>query len=158
MRTRGDVACVTKRHHVLGHTWQDFWYGVVQSVVSFAITGAIAFIAVRRLKLSERAMQVRPKDAVTVGVVHLADLRHSALASTLFKQTDAVSSNGDAEKFVAALKGMRLMSPRGPIMIDPETRDIVQTVYIRRVERVDGLLYNIEFDKYPDVKDPGKQS
>jgi len=74
MRTRGDVACVTKRHHVLGHTWQDFWYGVVQSVVSFAITGAIAFIAVRRLKLSERAMQVRPKDAVTVGVVLVAIL------------------------------------------------------------------------------------
>ena len=62
----------------------------------------------------------------------------------------------EVEKFVAALKGMKLMSPRGPIMIDPETRDIVQTVYIRRVERVGGLLYNIEFDKYPDVKDPGK--
>ena len=45
----------------------------------------------------------------------------------------------------------------GPaFMIDPETRDIVQTVYIRRVEKVDGQLYNIEFDKFPDVKDPGK--
>ena len=54
-------------------------------------------------------------------------------------------------------QGNALTSPRGPIMIDPETRDIVQTVYIRRVEKVDGLLYNIEFDKYPDVKDPGKQ-
>jgi branched-chain amino acid transport system substrate-binding protein len=53
---------------------------------------------------------------------------------------------------------MRLTSPRGAITIDPDTRDIVQTVYIRRVERVDGLLYNIEFDKYPDVKDPGKPS
>ena len=58
----------------------------------------------------------------------------------------------------AALKGMRLTSPRGPIMIDPDTRDIVQTVYIRRVDKVDGLLYNVEFDKYPDVKDPGKQN
>jgi len=62
----------------------------------------------------------------------------------------------EPEAFVAALKGMKLMSPRGPIMIDPETRDIVQTVYIRRVEKVDGILYNIEFDKFPDVKDPGK--
>ena len=44
------------------------------------------------------------------------------------------------------------------IMIDPETRDIVQTVYIRRVEKIDGLLYNVEFDRYPDVKDPGKQN
>lgn len=63
----------------------------------------------------------------------------------------------EPDRIIAALKGMKLMSPRGPIMIDPETRDIVQTVYIRRVEKVDGLLYNIEFDKYPDVKDPGKQ-
>jgi branched-chain amino acid transport system substrate-binding protein len=62
----------------------------------------------------------------------------------------------EPEAFVGALKGMKLMSPRGPIMIDPETRDIVQTVYIRRVEKIDGILYNIEFDKFPDVKDPGK--
>ena len=46
----------------------------------------------------------------------------------------------DGEFVVAAMKGMACMSPRGPIMIDPETRDIVQTVYIRRVEKVDGLL------------------
>jgi branched-chain amino acid transport system substrate-binding protein len=52
---------------------------------------------------------------------------------------------------------MKINSPRGPIMIDPDTRDIVQTVYIRRVEKIDGILYNVEFDKYPDVKDPGKQ-
>jgi branched-chain amino acid transport system substrate-binding protein len=78
----------------------------------------------------------------------------AAIAEALKKTGGSV----DGEKFVAALKGMRMMSPRGPIAIDPETRDIVQTVYIRRVERVDGLLYNIEFDKYPDVKDPGKQS
>ena len=64
----------------------------------------------------------------------------------------------DPEKFIAAMKGMRLACPRGPIMIDPETRDIVQTVHIRRVEKVDGILYNIEFDKFPDVKDPGKQN
>ena len=62
----------------------------------------------------------------------------------------------DGESLITAAKGMKWESPRGPISIDPETRDIVQTVYIRRVERVDGLLYNIEFDKYPDVKDPGK--
>ena len=51
---------------------------------------------------------------------------------------------------------MKLNSPRGPIMIDPETRDIVQTVYIRRVEKINGALYNVEFDKFPDQKDPGK--
>jgi len=78
----------------------------------------------------------------------------AAIAEALKKTGGSV----DAEKFLAALKGMRLTSPRGPIMIDPDTRDIVQTVYIRRVDKVDGLLYNVEFDKYPDVKDPGKQS
>jgi branched-chain amino acid transport system substrate-binding protein len=76
----------------------------------------------------------------------------AAIAEALKKTGGSV----EPERFIAALKGMKLMSPRGPIMIDPETRDIVQTVYIRRVEKIDGLLYNIEFDKYPDVKDPGK--
>jgi branched-chain amino acid transport system substrate-binding protein len=51
---------------------------------------------------------------------------------------------------------MKWMSPRGPVRIDPETRDIVQTVYIRKVERVGGKLQNVEFDSMPDFKDPGK--
>ena len=76
----------------------------------------------------------------------------AAIAEALKK----TGGSTDPEAFVGALKGMKLMSPRGPIMIDPETRDIVQTVYIRRVEKIDGILYNIEFDKFPDVKDPGK--
>ena len=76
----------------------------------------------------------------------------AAIAEALKK----TGGSTEPEAFLAALKGMKLLSPRGPIMIDPETRDIVQTVYIRRVEKVDGILYNIEFDKFPDVKDPGK--
>jgi branched-chain amino acid transport system substrate-binding protein len=59
----------------------------------------------------------------------------------------------DGDKAMAILKGMKLNSPRGPIMIDPQTRDIVQTVYIRRVEKVDGELANVEFDKLDNVKD-----
>ena len=76
----------------------------------------------------------------------------AAIAEALKK----TGGSTDPDQFVAALKGMKLASPRGPIMIDPDTRDIVQTVYIRRVEKIDGLLYNVEFDKFPDVKDPGK--
>jgi branched-chain amino acid transport system substrate-binding protein len=76
----------------------------------------------------------------------------AAIAEALKK----TGGSTDPEAFLGALKGMKLMSPRGTIMIDPETRDIVQTVYIRRVEKIDGILYNIEFDKFPDVKDPGK--
>jgi branched-chain amino acid transport system substrate-binding protein len=76
----------------------------------------------------------------------------AAIAEALKK----TGGSTDPDRFVSAIKGMKLMSPRGPIMVDPETRDIVQTVYIRRVEKIDGILYNVEFDKFPDVKDPGK--
>ena len=62
----------------------------------------------------------------------------------------------DGTKLIEAMKGMAWMSPRGPISIDPQTRDIVQNVYIRKVERKDGQLYNIEFETVPAVKDPVK--
>jgi len=64
------------------------------------------------------------------------------------------NANGDA--LLAAMKGMAWESPRGPISIDPETRDIIQNVYVRKVEKVDGELYNVEFEIFPNVKDPGK--
>jgi branched-chain amino acid transport system substrate-binding protein len=67
-----------------------------------------------------------------------------------------LGSRIDGDRAMEILKGLKLMSPRGPIAIDPETRDIVQTVYIRRVEKIGGEYYNVEFDRYPDVKDPGK--
>jgi branched-chain amino acid transport system substrate-binding protein len=76
----------------------------------------------------------------------------AAIAEALKK----TQGSTDADKLLSAFKGMRLMSPRGPIMIDPETRDIVQTVYIRRVEKLNGILHNVEFDKFPEVRDPGK--
>jgi branched-chain amino acid transport system substrate-binding protein len=66
------------------------------------------------------------------------------------------NANGDA--LIAAMKGMTWESPRGTITVDPETRDLVQDVYIRRVELVDGELYNVEFDKYEAVRDPGKNA
>lgn len=59
-------------------------------------------------------------------------------------------------KVMEALKGLKFESPRGPIEIDAETRDIVQTVYIRRTEKVDGQLINKEFDQVDRVKDPAK--
>lgn len=68
-------------------------------------------------------------------------------------------TGGDAtgDKFIAAAKGDAWTSPRGPISIDPATRDIVQNVYIRKVEKVGGKLQNVEFDHVADFKDPGKQ-
>jgi branched-chain amino acid transport system substrate-binding protein len=60
------------------------------------------------------------------------------------------------EALVEAMKGLSWTSPRGPVSIDPETRDIVQNVYIREVKEVDGHLYNVEFDRLENVKDPAK--
>ena len=90
---------------------------------------------------------LRP-DHVGVAVYDCMHLIYEALKKT------GGDTNGDA--LIAAMKGAAWESPRGPIAIDPDTRDIVQDVYIRRVERVGGELYNVEFDKFAAVKDPGK--
>jgi branched-chain amino acid transport system substrate-binding protein len=63
----------------------------------------------------------------------------------------------DADKAMEVIRGWKTQSPRGPISIDPETRDIVQTIYLRKVEKRNGELWNVEFDKFDAVKDPGKQ-
>ena len=62
----------------------------------------------------------------------------------------------DGAGLIAAMKGAKWKSPRGPVEIDPETRDIVQNIYVRRVEKKDGALYNVEFETIPMVKDPYK--
>jgi branched-chain amino acid transport system substrate-binding protein len=74
----------------------------------------------------------------------------------IYKALMKRDGNTDGAALVAAMKGMAWESPRGPIAIDPATRDIIQDVYIRRVERVGGELYNVEFDKFAAVKDPTK--
>ena len=63
-------------------------------------------------------------------------------------------TNGAA--LIEAMKGMTWESPRGPMSIDAQTRDVVQNIYIRKVERVGGELYNVEFETLPNVKDPAK--
>ncbi len=63
----------------------------------------------------------------------------------------------DGDSLIGAAKGMSWQSPRGPITIDPETRDIIQTVHIFRVEKVGGEYLNVEFDSIPNVKDPVKE-
>jgi len=93
-----------------------------------------------------------PKDRPNFMAVGAYDGMH--LIDEALKKT---GGSADAEKFIAAVRGMKWMSPRGPVMIDPATRDIVQTVYIRKVEKVDGKLQNVEFDQVPEFKDPGKQ-
>ena len=74
----------------------------------------------------------------------------------IYEALKKTGGKADGDSLIAAMKGMKWESPRGPISIDPETRDIVQNIYIREVKKVDGELYNIEFATFEAVKDPGK--
>lgn len=90
---------------------------------------------------------MRP-NLMAVGGYDGIDLIYRALKKT----------GGDAsgDSFIAAAKGMAWESPRGPIQIDPQTRDIVQNIYLRRVEKIDGELYNVEIETTGALKDPIK--
>ena len=74
----------------------------------------------------------------------------------IYAALERTKGKADGQELIDAAKGMAWESPRGPISIDPETRDIIQTVYIRRVEKQGEHLVNVEFDKVSDVKDPVK--
>ncbi len=73
----------------------------------------------------------------------------------LYKALDATKGAG-GDALLAAMKGQLFESPRGQVLIDAQSRDIVQDIYIRKVEKKDGQLYNVEFDVQKSVKDPGK--
>ena len=75
----------------------------------------------------------------------------------IYEALKKTGGKADGDSLIEAAKGMSWESPRGPIKIDPETRDIIQNVYIRRVEKVGNALLNVEFDKVENVKDPVKE-
>jgi branched-chain amino acid transport system substrate-binding protein len=74
----------------------------------------------------------------------------------IYEALKATKGQGGGEALLAAMKGQTFESPRGQVYIDAQTRDIVQDVYLRKVEKKDGQLYNVEFDVIKGVKDPGK--
>jgi branched-chain amino acid transport system substrate-binding protein len=90
----------------------------------------------------------RNPDIYSVGGYDGMHLIYAALEKT--------GDKTDGQDLIDAAKGMAWESPRGPIAIDPETRDVVQTVYVRKVEKVGDRLVNVEFDKVEKVKDPVK--
>jgi branched-chain amino acid transport system substrate-binding protein len=98
------------------------------------------------VKASRDANNGRSPDLFSIGGYDGMHLIYEALKKT----------NGDAsgDALLEAAKGMSWTSPRGPMSIDPETRDVVQTVYIREVKEVDGKLQNVIIHEIPDVKDP----
>jgi branched-chain amino acid transport system substrate-binding protein len=95
----------------------------------------------------EKANNFRP-NFMAVGGYDGMHLIYEALKKT--------GGKTDGDSLIAAMKGTKWESPRGPISIDPDTRDIVQNIYIRKVEKVDGKLYNVEFATFEAVKDPVK--
>ena len=75
----------------------------------------------------------------------------------IYETLKKTGGKADGDSLIAVAKGMKWESPRGEISIDPDTRDIVQNVYIRRVEKADGKVQNVEIDKIESVKDPAKK-
>jgi branched-chain amino acid transport system substrate-binding protein len=74
----------------------------------------------------------------------------------IYEALKATKGQGGGDALLAAMKGQIFESPRGPMFIDAQTRDVVQNIYLRKVEKQMGQLYNVEFDVIKDVKDPGK--
>ena len=95
----------------------------------------------------EKANNFRP-NFVTLGGYDGMHLIYEALKKT--------GGNSDGDALLAAMKGMAWESPRGPMSIDRQTRDVVNNIYIRKVEKINGQLYNTEFATYEAVKDPMK--
>jgi len=74
----------------------------------------------------------------------------------IYEAFKATKGKGNGDELLAAMKGQIFESPRGPMFIDAQTRDVVHNMYMRKVEKKDGQLFNIEFDLIKDMKDPGK--
>jgi branched-chain amino acid transport system substrate-binding protein len=104
----------------------------------------LALKAQLRKQFGEKAVP----DIASVAAWDGTGLIHAAVAS--------LGAGAEGAKYVDFFKGKKLDSPRGPIMIDPEERDVVQNIYIRRVEKRDGKLVNIDIDKVEMVKDQWK--
>ncbi len=76
--------------------------------------------------------------------------------AVIYAVAKQLNGNIDGDKAMALLKGMKVVSPRGSFVIDPQTRDIVQNIYVREAKKINGKVYNVEFETFKDVKDPGK--
>src|SRR5262249_47712909 len=74
----------------------------------------------------------------------------------IYQSVAALGADADGSKYIDVMKGKKLDSPRGPIMIDPDEREIIQNMYIREVEKKDGKLVNVDIATSPMVKDPWK--
>jgi branched-chain amino acid transport system substrate-binding protein len=114
---------------VIGAVTADFYSAYHQSVMNKEYSAAM-----------RKANNINQPNIMSVGGYDGMHLIYEAL-----KKTNGVTG-GDV--LVPAMKSMSWESPRGPVSIDPETRDIIQNIYMRKVEKVDGKLYNVEFETF----------
>ena len=118
---------------------------IERSPNAFEVVALTASVNVRAL--AEAARRTGAQLAVIANPNRLPELEE-ALTGT------GCRAAAGPDALVEAAKGMSWESPRGPMSIDPETRDVIQTVYIREVQEVDGKLQNVIIDEIPNVKDP----
>jgi branched-chain amino acid transport system substrate-binding protein len=123
--------------HVIGTVTAHIYSADHDSAVNKAFVAAF-----------EKANNGMRPNFMAVGAYDGMHLMYAALEKT--------GGKTDGASLVDAMKGMSWESPRGPISIDPQTRDIIQNIYIRKVEKKNGQLYNVEFATFPAVKDPVK--
>ena len=124
---------------------------VIGTVTSFPYTETNTYPA--NIKLRAQLVKMFGENAIP-------DIASAAAydgTELIYRAVAALGPKADGLKYVEFMKGQKIDSPRGPIMIDPEEREIVQNIYTRRVEKRDGKLVNIDIDTAPMVKDPWKQ-
>jgi branched-chain amino acid transport system substrate-binding protein len=124
-------------HSILGTVTAHFYSADHNSAANKAFVAAF-----------EKANNGMRPNFMAVGAYDGTHLMYAAL--------EKAGGKTDGDSLVAAMKGMAWESPRGPVSIDPDTRDIIQNVYIRKVQKKDGALYNVEFATFPNIKDPIK--
>jgi branched-chain amino acid transport system substrate-binding protein len=83
----------------------------------------------------------------------MAVAAYDAMAA-IYQTLEKTKGDTSGDAMLAAMKGLTWTSPRGPVTIDPETRELIQNMYVRKVEKKNGQLYNVEFETIPNVKDP----
>lgn len=101
-----------------------------------------------------KAMLAKYGDKMVSGLPSFMDVEAWDGMTMLFHMLKATNGEPDGDKMMAAIKGYSWNSPRGPVKVDPDTRELIQSDYITRVEKVNGQLSNVVLKTYPNINDP----
>lgn len=101
-----------------------------------------------------KAMLAKYGDKMVSGLPSFMDVEAWDGMTMLFHMLKATNGQPDGDKMMAAIKGYAWNSPRGPVKVDPDTRELIQNDYVTKVEKVNGQLANVVLKTYPDINDP----